>query len=158
MVETINAKVRRISGRTPLVLPFVKMLNDNAPNEVFFHFSYALSEDTNVHLKPENILAIILSSICVLYSALRWDSPRLRAHERQTKAGCETIDLALCLLYLGTRRSRTKSLGRTTTQKARRHLRRKMETAKRKEEERMMTKRRKPHTGWADKGRKVDHN
>jgi len=32
---------------------------------------YALSEDANVHLKPENILAIILSSICVLYSALR---------------------------------------------------------------------------------------
>lgn len=32
---------------------------------------YTVNEDTNVHLKPENILAIILSSVCVLYSALK---------------------------------------------------------------------------------------
>jgi len=33
--------------------------------------NYEINEDANIHLKPENILAIIFSSVCVLYSALR---------------------------------------------------------------------------------------
>jgi len=33
--------------------------------------NYEVNEDPNVYLKPENILALIFSSICVLYSALR---------------------------------------------------------------------------------------